>query len=66
VTAPWLKTGESMDFLLAVKPNRAFPTHDGLHNDISEMMSNNMIGELAKNQKIAFQPLKVGGQINIV
>lgn len=28
VGAPWLKIGEAMDFVLAVKPRRAFGTHD--------------------------------------
>ncbi|MBD7956648.1 MBL fold metallo-hydrolase [Microbacterium sp. Sa4CUA7] len=28
VGAPWLKIGEAMDFVLAVKPHRAFATHD--------------------------------------
>ncbi|PZQ89833.1 MAG: MBL fold metallo-hydrolase [Leifsonia xyli] len=28
VGAPWLKIGEAMDFVLAVKPRRAFPVHD--------------------------------------
>lgn len=28
VGAPWLKIGEAMDFVLAVAPRRAFPTHD--------------------------------------
>lgn len=28
VGAPWLKIGDAMDFVLAVKPRRAFATHD--------------------------------------
>lgn len=28
VGAPWLKIGEAMDFVLAVRPQRAFGTHD--------------------------------------
>jgi L-ascorbate metabolism protein UlaG (beta-lactamase superfamily) len=28
VGAPWLKIGDAMDFVLAVKPSRAFGTHD--------------------------------------
>lgn len=28
VGAPWLKIGEAMDFVLAVKPRRVFATHD--------------------------------------
>ena len=64
-TAPWLKIGESIDFLEAVKPKVTFPTHDGLHNDISEQMSNGMIGNLAKEQGIDFHPLKVGESLDI-
>lgn len=30
VSAPWLKISESIDYLLAVKPNIAFPTHDAI------------------------------------
>lgn len=26
--APWMRLGEAMDFILAVAPERAFPTHD--------------------------------------
>jgi hypothetical protein len=54
-----------MDFLEAVKPKAVFPTHDGLHNDISEMMSNNMIGNLAKNQNITYTHLKTGEQLDV-
>lgn len=28
VGAPWLKIGEAIDYVLAVKPRRAFGTHD--------------------------------------
>ncbi|GAA0816938.1 MBL fold metallo-hydrolase [Spirilliplanes yamanashiensis] len=31
-TAPWLKLSESIDFVRAVKPGRAFAVHDGLVN----------------------------------
>lgn len=65
VTAPWLKIGESMDFLLAIKPKTVFPTHDGLHNDISEKMSNNLIGTLAKSQNITYAHLKSGDQLSV-
>jgi len=33
VTAPWLKASESVDFIRAVKPRRAFALHDALGND---------------------------------
>ena len=31
--APWLKLTEAIDFVNAVRPQRAFPVHDGLMND---------------------------------
>jgi L-ascorbate metabolism protein UlaG (beta-lactamase superfamily) len=33
VTAPWLKASESIDFVRAVRPRRAYALHDGLGND---------------------------------
>lgn len=33
VSAPWLKLSESIDFVRAVKPQRAFALHDSLLND---------------------------------
>lgn len=36
--APWLKTGEAMDFLTAVKPRRAFPVHDAVLSVIGKGM----------------------------
>jgi L-ascorbate metabolism protein UlaG (beta-lactamase superfamily) len=32
--APWLKLGEALDFVRAVKPVRAFPIHDAFLNDL--------------------------------
>jgi len=66
VTGPWLKIGESMDFLAEVKPRLAFPTHDGLQNDASENMNNDMISGFAKAQGVLYHPLKVGEQLSIV
>jgi L-ascorbate metabolism protein UlaG (beta-lactamase superfamily) len=34
VSGPWLKTAEMLDFLRAVKPQRAFPIHDALLTEI--------------------------------
>jgi L-ascorbate metabolism protein UlaG (beta-lactamase superfamily) len=33
LNAPWLKLAESIDFVRAVKPRRAYATHDGLLNE---------------------------------
>jgi L-ascorbate metabolism protein UlaG (beta-lactamase superfamily) len=31
--ASWMKTGEAIDFVNAIKPHRAFPIHDAQLND---------------------------------
>jgi L-ascorbate metabolism protein UlaG (beta-lactamase superfamily) len=34
VTAPWLKTSETVDFIRAVNPKQAYALHDALMNDL--------------------------------
>jgi L-ascorbate metabolism protein UlaG (beta-lactamase superfamily) len=34
--APWLKLAEALDFVRAVKPERAFPIHDATLNDLGQ------------------------------
>ncbi|GAA3925018.1 MBL fold metallo-hydrolase [Microbacterium soli] len=36
--APWLKISEAMDFVLAVRPRRAFGTHDGTLSEIGKSL----------------------------
>lgn len=38
VGAPWLKIGEAMDFVLAVRPRRAFATHDMTLSRVGQQM----------------------------
>ena len=38
--APWLKIGEAIDFVLAVKPRRAFPTHEMVLSVTGKSMAN--------------------------
>lgn len=39
-SAPWLKIGEVIDYLDAVKPRHAFPTHERVNSDIGNAMAN--------------------------
>jgi L-ascorbate metabolism protein UlaG (beta-lactamase superfamily) len=41
--APWLKIGEVMDFVTAVKPRRSFPTHEMLLSVSGKSLSNSRI-----------------------
>lgn len=46
VGAPWLKISEVIDFLRAVQPRLAFPTHDAVLSDIGKSLPDRMIPQL--------------------
>jgi L-ascorbate metabolism protein UlaG (beta-lactamase superfamily) len=46
VTAPWLKTAESIDFVRAVAPRRAYALHDSLANEAMGNLTTRLIGAL--------------------
>lgn len=52
VGAPWLKIGEAMDFVLAVKPRNAFATHD---------MTLSVIGRDMGRARLAWASAQNGG-----
>ncbi len=47
VSAPWLKLAESIDFVRAVRPARAFALHDCLDSDKSAMLVDGHLGQRA-------------------
>lgn len=55
--APWMKIGEAVDFLLAVKPRLAFPTHDAVASDAGKGIADRMLDEVAKANGIEYQRL---------
>lgn len=55
--APWLKIGEAMDFLLAVKPRFAFPTHDAISSEIGKELADAILGKAAKVADIEYRRL---------
>ncbi|SDZ33414.1 MBL fold metallo-hydrolase [Herbiconiux ginsengi] len=42
--APWMKVGEAMDYVLEVKPKRAFPTHEMVLSVAGKNLSNDRLG----------------------
>jgi L-ascorbate metabolism protein UlaG (beta-lactamase superfamily) len=56
--APWLKIGEAMDFLLAIEPRFAFPTHDAILSEIGKELSDAMLGQTAKSAGIEYRRLE--------
>jgi len=55
--APWLKVGEAMDYVLAVKPRRAFGTHD---------MTLSVIGKGMHRQRLQWATEQGGGEFSIL
>ena len=47
VSAPWLKVAESVDFIRAVKPRRAYALHDALLNDLGAPLVERVINQLS-------------------
>lgn len=55
MSAPWLKTGEMIDFLRAAGPRVAVPIHEALLSEIGFRGQQNWIARLAPDQE--FRPL---------
>jgi L-ascorbate metabolism protein UlaG (beta-lactamase superfamily) len=55
--APWLKTSEAIDFLLAVKPRLAFPTHDALLSETGQRFSDSWLKQYSDTAGIIYQRL---------
>ena len=53
IGAPWLKVGDAMDYVLAVKPKRAFPAHE---------MTLSVAGKGLWNDRLAWATEQGGGE----
>jgi L-ascorbate metabolism protein UlaG (beta-lactamase superfamily) len=62
VSAPWLKLSESIDFVRAVRPVRAFALHDCLDNDKSAMLVD---GHLTQRAGCPYERLTPGSTIDV-
>jgi L-ascorbate metabolism protein UlaG (beta-lactamase superfamily) len=59
-SAPWLRIGDVMDYLDAVKPRRAFPTHECVNSDAGNQMANARIRSVVEQHGGEFVPLTAG------
>ncbi|MDB5177379.1 MAG: hypothetical protein JWN75_1047 [Candidatus Saccharibacteria bacterium] len=57
VAAPWMKFSESIEFLRAVKPTLAFPTHDAILSDEGKGLPDMMIPGFAEKVGTKYQRL---------
>ncbi len=56
ITAPWLKTSESIDFIRAVRPRRAYALHDALANDALANLTARLVGGLGGAEYARLEP----------
>lgn len=59
-SAPWLKMAEAMDFIVAVKPNRAFPTHDAILSDMGRNIHGSLLERACKQSGTQYTVIKPG------
>ncbi|TAL14097.1 MBL fold metallo-hydrolase [Patescibacteria group bacterium] len=59
-SAPWLKISESLDFLMQVKPQFTFPTHDAILSATGKGLTDRLIGIFA--DKVGSKYTRLDGQ----
>ncbi|MBG6212259.1 MAG: MBL fold metallo-hydrolase [Cryobacterium sp.] len=63
--APWMKISEAMDYVLAVKPKRSFPTHEMLLSRAGKDLSNARIRNVTEQGGGEFFPLEPGDSLDL-
>lgn len=64
INAPWMRIGEAMDFLTAIKPRRVFPTHDSLMSADGYGIHDRLVGGLAASIGSEYIHLEPGQSID--
>lgn len=65
IGAPWLKIGEAMDYVLAVKPKRSFPVHEAVLSQIGKTMTHARIEAVTAQNGGEFFPLEPGESLDL-
>jgi len=63
--APWMKISEAMDYVLALKPKRSFPTHEMLLSRAGKDLSNARIRDVTEQGGGEFFPLEPGDSLDL-
>jgi L-ascorbate metabolism protein UlaG (beta-lactamase superfamily) len=64
-SAPWLKIGDVMDFIAAVKPELSFATHNILLSELGHNLNNSRVKQVTEENGGKFVYLKDGESIKI-
>lgn len=63
--APWMKISDLIDYLAAVRPKRAFATHNAILNDNGHALQNNRIREIVTKHGGEFRYLTEGESLDV-
>jgi L-ascorbate metabolism protein UlaG (beta-lactamase superfamily) len=58
--APWLKLGEVLDYLVAVRPRSASQIHDALYSERGVAVTESHVNRVSEEYGVAFEHLEVG------
>jgi len=64
VSAPWLKMGEVIDYVDAVKPKICVPTHNALNSEIATSLTEVWLKGVCQKHNITFNHLSPGDSID--
>lgn len=64
-SAPWLKIGDVMDFVAAVKPRKSFATHNALLSDFGHALNNGRVKMVTEAGGGEFTYLEVGQSLEL-
>lgn len=53
--APWMKISEAIDYLIAIHPRFAFPTHDALLSDVGKTITDQILQRVADENSIEYK-----------
>ncbi len=63
--APWMKISEAMDYVMAVRPKRAFPTHEMVLSRAGKDLSNARLGWATEQGGGEYLPLEPGDSFDV-
>ena len=64
-SAPWLKIGDVIDFVAAVRPRRSFATHNALLSEFGHTLNNGRVKSTTEAGGGDFTYLEVGDSLTV-
>jgi L-ascorbate metabolism protein UlaG (beta-lactamase superfamily) len=63
--APWMKIADSIDYIATVRPERCFPTHNGLLSENGQAVYGFGLKKACEANSVSFEPLMPGESIEL-